>query len=77
MSDTDNVPAYDTPPRRARVVTIVWGLVIIVVAALFGAAELGGYRFNPGEVLIWLLVGSGVALIAGGIISAVRGRREP
>ena len=59
------------PP--ARVGTIVWGLIVLALAALIIVARLGLVALNGSYVLIGLMLGAGAALVVGGLISA-RGR---
>jgi membrane-associated phospholipid phosphatase len=58
---------------RARVGTIVWGLIVLALAALIIVARLGLVVLNGSYVLIGLMLGAGAALVVGGLISA-RGR---
>jgi hypothetical protein len=60
-----------SPP--ARVGTIVWGLIVLALAALIIVARLGLVDLNGSYVLIGLMLGAGAALVVGGLISA-RGR---
>jgi hypothetical protein len=57
----------------ARVGTIVWGLIVLALAALIIVAKLGLVALNGSYVLIGLMLGAGAALVVGGLISA-RGR---
>ena len=74
---TAPVPASDTPdgrePGPARVGTIVWGLVVVALAALIIISQLGIVVLNGTYVLIGLMIGAGAALVIGGLLSA-RGR---
>lgn len=58
------------PPSGARVGTIVWGLIVLALAALIIIAQLGIVTLNGTYVLIGLMIGAGVALVAGGLLSA-------
>ncbi|MCU1511412.1 MAG: hypothetical protein JWO34_1252 [Arthrobacter sp.] len=61
----------------ARVGTIVWGLIVLALAALIIVARLGLVALDASYVLIGLMLGAGAALVIGGLISA-RGRdKEP
>jgi hypothetical protein len=53
--------------------TIVWGLIVLALAALIIVARLGLVDLNGSYVLIGLMLGAGAALVVGGLISA-RGR---
>lgn len=57
----------------ARVGTIVWGLIVLALAALIIIARLGLVALDGTYVLIGLMLGAGAALVIGGLISA-RGR---
>ncbi len=59
-------------PRRVRMGTVVWGAVILVVAALILVSLLTGFRFDLGIVFLGLLIGAGLALVLGGISSMTR-----
>ncbi|MET3920392.1 hypothetical protein [Arthrobacter sp. UYEF20] len=58
---------------RARVGTIVWGLIVLALAALIIVSRLGLVALNGTYVLIGLMIGAGAALVVGGLLSA-RGR---
>ncbi|WP_115790312.1 hypothetical protein [Arthrobacter silvisoli] len=53
-----------------RVGTVVWGLVIVALAALIIVSKLGLIALNGDYVLIGLMIGAGAALIIGGLVSA-------
>ncbi|MHA7143407.1 hypothetical protein ACX80U_01690 [Arthrobacter sp. TmT3-37] len=55
--------------RRPRVATIVWGAVILVVAGLVLVGQFVALSIDPVVVALGLLVGVGLALVAGGILS--------
>ncbi len=59
-------------PRRMRTGTVVWGAVILLVAALILVSLLTGFRFDLGVVFLGLLIGAGLALVLGGISSMTR-----
>ncbi len=58
---------------RARVGTIVWGLIVMALALLIIVSRLGLVALNGTYVLIGLMIGAGAALVIGGLLSA-RGR---
>ena len=68
-----------TPPDRhlARVGTVVWGLIVLALAALIIVAQLGIVTLNGTYVLIGLMIGAGVALVAGGLLSARKRDNDP
>lgn len=57
----------------ARVGTIVWGLIVVALAALIIVSQLGIVALNGTYVAIGLMIGAGAALVIGGLLSA-RGR---
>jgi predicted phage tail protein len=59
-------------PRRVRTGTVVWGALILVIAALILVSLLAGIRFDLGIVFLTLLIGAGLALVLGGISSMTR-----
>ncbi len=71
-------PAHSTGARHggpspARVGTVVWGLIVLALAALIIIGQLGIVALNGTYVLIGLMIGAGAALVVGGLLSA-RGR---
>ncbi|MDI3211432.1 hypothetical protein [Arthrobacter sp. AL12] len=69
-------PRSDAPEPAespARVGTIVWGLIVVALAALIIVAQLGIVALNGTYVVIGLMIGAGAALVIGGLLSA-RGR---
>lgn len=62
----------DTRPRAG---TIIWGVLAIVIGVLVLGGELLGLVFDPVLVVMVLLVGTGAALIVGGILSMNRRSR--
>ena len=62
--------ASSAPPSGARVGTIVWGLIVVALAALIIIAQLGIVTLNGTYVLIGLMIGAGAALVLGGLLSA-------
>lgn len=57
-------------PAPARVGTVVWGLIVLALAALIIVAQLGLVVLNGTYVLIGLMIGAGAALVLGGVLSA-------
>ena len=61
----------------ARVGTVVWGLIVLALAALIAVAQLGWVNLNGTYVLIGLMIGAGVALVVGGVLSARKRDNRP
>ena len=57
--------------------TIVWGLIVLALAALIIIAQLGIVTLNGTYVLIGLMIGAGAALVVGGLLSARKRDNEP
>jgi hypothetical protein len=62
--------ADDDEPHQARIGTVVWGLIVIALAALIVISTLGWVTLNGTYVLIGLMIGAGAALVVGGLVSA-------
>jgi hypothetical protein len=70
--------AADAPQQpSARVGTIVWGLIVLALAAIIIVAQLGVVTLNGTYVLIGLMIGAGAALVVGGLLSARKRDNEP
>ncbi|WP_243874621.1 hypothetical protein [Arthrobacter woluwensis] len=70
------VPAVAPEGRRGgpRVSTIVWGLLIMALAGLLIVSRLGLVALDGTYVLIGLMIGTGAALVIGGLVSAAARR---
>ncbi|WP_144659397.1 hypothetical protein [Paenarthrobacter nicotinovorans] len=60
-------------PRQARIGTVVWGLIVVALAALIIISTLGWVTLNGTYVLIGLMIGAGAALVVGGLLSTRKG----
>ncbi|WP_026534485.1 hypothetical protein [Arthrobacter sp. H14] len=69
-STADDPTNSTQPGRRPRVGTVVWGLIIIALASILILAEVATISLDFGQVMIGLLIGAGLALVIGGLISA-------
>ncbi len=58
-----------TPKRRARVITIVWGTVILAVSGLILVSQFFALSIDPVVVTLGLLIGVGLSLVLGGVLS--------
>ncbi|NUT69755.1 hypothetical protein [Pseudarthrobacter sp. C4D7] len=77
-SNTPTTAGQDTGGQSpARVGTVVWGLIVLALAALIIVAQLGIVTLNGTYVLIGLMIGAGVALVVGGLLSARKRDNEP
>ncbi|MCT9869343.1 hypothetical protein [Paenarthrobacter aurescens] len=66
----------DEEPQQARIGTVVWGLIVIALAALIVISTLGWVTLNGTYVLIGLMIGAGAALVVGGLLSARKGSKK-
>ncbi|TVU65577.1 hypothetical protein FQP90_05095 [Paenarthrobacter nitroguajacolicus] len=69
-------PEDDDQPREARIGTVVWGLIVMALAALIVVSTLGWVTLNGTYVLIGLMIGAGAALVVGGLLSARKGSKK-
>ena len=76
-------PAGRTPvappePSGPSMATVVWGLVLLSLAALAGLTELTGWDVDPTLALPAVLLGAGALLVVTAVVAVVRRpRREP
>ena len=63
-------PGADATPPATRVGTVVWGLIVMALAALIFIAHLGVVTLNGTYVLIGLMIGAVAAPVHGGLLSA-------
>lgn len=62
--------------RGARTGTVVWGFIIMGVAALaFTATQWDLGEYDPGVIAAWVAVGIGALSIVGGLVAAMFRRR--
>ncbi|WP_323959146.1 hypothetical protein GC088_11450 [Arthrobacter sp. JZ12] len=62
------------PKTSPRAGTIIWGAVAVVIGVLILLGELTGIVLDPVLVVMVLLIGTGAALIVGGVLSMNRRR---
>ncbi|WP_458111631.1 hypothetical protein M1D88_15310 [Arthrobacter sp. R1-13] len=72
ISTPSDTVSLTEPESSVRVGTVVWGLIVVALAALIVIAQLGIVELNGTYVLIGLMVGAGTALVVGGLLSARR-----
>jgi hypothetical protein len=70
MSSITPDPVQNQTEPTARVGTVVWGLIVVALAALIIIGQLGIITLNGTYVLIGLMIGAGAALVVGGLLSA-------
>lgn len=68
--DDEKHPAPGKHP--ARVGTIVWGAVVVALGLLVIFTRQAGWSLDAGQTAIWLLLGAGVAMVAGGAVNLLR-----
>ncbi len=76
-TDVPTAASTDAGTASARVGTVVWGLIVLALAALIIVAQLGIVTLNGTYVLIGLMIGAGAALVVGGLLSARKRDNEP
>ena len=63
-------------PRTVRVPTVVWGFILMAIAAwffIFAQVDLSGVA--PGVLLAWVVLGIGSLAVVGGLVGALFRRR--
>ena len=69
-------PVGSEQPRTVRVSTVIWGFILLSIAALFFViAQIDLTRVNPGIIAAWVVIGIGSLAIVGGLIGAAVRRR--
>jgi hypothetical protein len=79
MDGDTTVLHQDTQPntRPARGSTITWGMILLVIAALYGAGLLIDIDLvDPVLALAWGITGLGVVVVLVGLIAAATRRRD-
>ena len=72
-SGLQNSPAGTRAGRHpARVGTIVWGAVVLVAGILLILATQLDLNLDAGLTTMWLLLGAGVAMVAGGAVNLLQ-----
>ncbi|MHA7153913.1 hypothetical protein [Arthrobacter sp. TMN-50] len=69
MSTPEYTAKNDDGDRSVRTGTVVWGLIAIAVGVLVLLSQLVDINLDTGLVLMGLLVGTGAALVVGGLVS--------
>ncbi|NJC23188.1 putative phage tail protein [Arthrobacter pigmenti] len=67
---------HDDGATRVRPGTIIWGVVTIVIGALILAGALTDIMLDPVLVVMALLIGTGLSLVVGGVLSMTRRERK-
>jgi hypothetical protein len=63
-------------PGGPSIATVVWGLVLLSLAALAGLTELTGWDVDPTLALPAVLLGAGALLVVTAVIAVVRRPRR-
>ena len=77
MTDAEQNPtATDTvavppAPLKPRIGTIVWGCILLVVAAIAIAASQVDFGDLTPTVIVWSVIGFGGILVVAGIVTAI------
>ncbi|MDJ0317014.1 MULTISPECIES: hypothetical protein [Arthrobacter] len=70
---TDHLDTPGDPARHpVRVGTLVWGAVVLVLGTLIILTRQAGIFLDAGQTSMWLLLGAGVAMVAGGSVKLLR-----
>jgi hypothetical protein len=59
-------------PRNVQVATVVWGFILIGIAAgFFAFAQFDLSGVGPGVIIAWIVLGIGALAIVGGLLGAL------
>ena len=70
----DDTEVRPSGVRKIRVGTVVWGLVLTVLAVLLLLVNTVNLSVDPVLLVLGLTLGAGLALLAGGFLAAAAGR---
>ncbi|UWX96536.1 hypothetical protein N2K95_12845 [Arthrobacter zhaoxinii] len=73
--ETDDSPV-PVPPRALQVGTVVWGLVLTVLAVLVLLINTVNLSVDPMVLALCLALGAGLALLVGGFLSGLQRNRS-
>lgn len=74
--DAAATPARNNDFRGARTGTVVWGFIIMGIAALvFATTQWDLSVYHPAVIAAWTVVGFGALAIVGGLIAAIFRKR--
>lgn len=83
MSDSSTQPTIPFSPeapadaRPVRAGTVVWGVIMVAIAAMFFAtAQLDLDQVSGWAILAWGVLALGAVLVVGGVIAAATRRRR-
>ena len=71
MSETTPTVPAETEPLKPRVGTIVWGSILLVVAAITVFASQVDFGEATPAAIVWSIVAFGGVLVLAGIVTAV------
>lgn len=77
-AQTTDEPSGVTVTGRhpARVGTMVWGAVVLVAGILIILSSQLDINLDPGLTAMWLLLGAGAAMVAGGAVKLLRKKQS-
>ncbi|WP_269937594.1 hypothetical protein [Arthrobacter sp. HY1533] len=76
QTEEDPTGAAGSGRHPARIGTIVWGTVVLVAGILVILSSQLSINLDPGLTAMWLLLGAGAAMVAGGAVKLLR-RKQP
>lgn len=76
LGSTSSVSADNDQPRPVRIATVIWGFILLSIAALFFAiTQIKVTNVNLGIIGAWVVIGIGSLAIVGGLIGTAMRRR--
>ncbi|PYG99614.1 hypothetical protein CVV67_14890 [Arthrobacter stackebrandtii] len=65
-------PATRPAGHTLRVGTMVWGAVVVALGILVIVVNQAGLNLDAAQTAMWLLLGAGVAMVAGGAVNLLQ-----
>ncbi|WP_411699359.1 hypothetical protein [Conyzicola sp.] len=71
MTETHTTTSTDPAPLKPRIGTIVWGSILLIVAAIAIFASQVDFGDATPAAIVWSVVGFGAVLVVAGIVTAI------
>ncbi len=71
-ADGGHAPSPTPAGHLLRVGTMVWGAVVVAMGILIIVVNQAGLNLDAGQTAMWLLLGAGVAMVAGGAVNLLQ-----
>jgi len=71
-ADDGHAPSPRPAGHPLRVGTMVWGAVVVALGILVIVVNQAGLNLDATQTAMWLLLGAGVAMVAGGAVNLLQ-----